>query len=90
MPFFLLSIAACLCLLSDAVLIYVMLRSSQNERLREELKAKDYQNSLNLEYYRNVEQNSHEARKLRHDLANIIGTACEIVESGSETRSSMP
>lgn len=83
-PMILLSIAACLCLLSDAVLIYVMLRSSQNERLREELKAKDYQNSLNLEYYRNVEQNSHEARKLRHDLANIIGTACEIVESGSE------
>lgn len=71
-PMILLSIAACLCLLSDAVLIYVMLRSSQNERLREELKAKDYQNSLNLEYYRNVEQNSHEARKLRHDLANII------------------
>ena len=83
-PMILLSIAACLCLLSDAVLIYVMLRSSQNERLREELKAKDYQNSLNLEYYRNVEQNSHEARKLRHDLANIIETACEIVESGSE------
>ena len=83
-PMILLSIAACLCLLSDAVLIYVMLRSSQNERLREELKVKDYQNSLNLEYYRNVEKNSNEARKIRHDLANIIETACEITESGTE------
>ncbi|MCI6921956.1 MAG: ATP-binding protein, partial [Oscillospiraceae bacterium] len=58
--------------------------SSQNERLREELKMQEYQNSVNLEYYKNVEKNSVEARKIRHDLANMVQTACEIMENGTD------
>ena len=61
-----------------------MVRSSQNEKLREELRIKDYQNALNLEYYKNVENSSNEVRKIRHDLANIIQTAYEVVHSGNE------
>lgn len=60
-----------------------MNRSSQNEKLREALKMQEYQNSVNLEYYKNVEQNSVEARKIRHDLANMVQTAYEIVENGT-------
>lgn len=62
-----------------------MNRSSQNEKLREELKMQEYQNSVNLEYYKNVEQNSVEARKIRHDLANMVQTACEIMENGTDS-----
>ena len=53
-----LCIAAVLCIISDAVLFYIMSRSAQNEKLREELRIKDYQNALNLEYYRNLENSS--------------------------------
>ena len=72
------------CIISDAVLLYIMVRSSQNEKLREELRIKDYQNALNLEYYKNVENSSNEVRKIRHDLADIIQTAYEVVHSGND------
>ena len=83
-PMIMLCVAAVLCIISDAVLLYIMVRSSQNEKLREELRIKDYQNALNLEYYKNVENSSNEVRKIRHDLANIIQTAYEVVHGGNE------
>lgn len=83
-PMIMLCVAAVLCIISDAVLLYIMVRSSQNEKLREELRIKDYQNALNREYYKNVENSSNEVRKIRHDLANIIQTAYEVVHSGNE------
>lgn len=83
-PMIMLCIAAVLCIISDAVLFYIMSRSAQNEKLREELRIKDYQNALNLEYYRNLENSSGEVRKIRHDLANIIETAYEVVHGGTE------
>lgn len=69
--------------IADIALFVTIVHSSQNERLREELKMQEYQNSVNLEYYKNVEQNSVEARKIRHDLANMVQTACEIMENGT-------
>lgn len=45
----------------------------------------EYQNSVNLEYCKNVEKNSVEARKIRHDLANMVQTACEIMENGTDS-----
>ena len=83
-PMIMLCVAAVLCIISDAVLLYIMVRSSQNEKLREDLRIKDYQNALNLEYYKNVENSSNEVRKIRHDLANIIQTAYEVVHSGND------
>lgn len=71
--------------IADIALFVTMIHSSQNERLREELKMQEYQNSVNLEYYKNVEQNSVEARKIRHDLANMVQTACEIMENGTDS-----
>lgn len=70
--------------IADIALFITMVHSSQNERLREALKMQEYQNSVNLEYYKNVEQNSVEARKIRHDLANMVQTACEIMENGTD------
>lgn len=58
-----LCIAAVLCIISDAVLFYIMSRSAQNEKLREELRIKDYQNALNLEYYRNLENSAARCEK---------------------------
>lgn len=71
--------------IADIALFVTMIHSSQNEKLREELKMQEYQNSVNLEYYKNVEQNSVEARKIRHDLANMVQTACEIMENGTDS-----
>lgn len=71
--------------IADIALFVTMIHSSQNEKLREELKMQEYQNSVSLEYYKNVEQNSVEARKIRHDLANMVQTACEIMENGTDS-----
>lgn len=71
--------------IADIALFVTMIHSSQNEKLREALKMQEYQNSVNLEYYNNVEQNSVEARKIRHDLANMVQTACEIMENGTDS-----
>lgn len=79
------AIVAVFSIAADVILFYVMNRSSQNEKLREELKMQEYQNSVNLEYYKNVEKNSVEARKIRHDLANMVQTAYEIMENGTES-----
>lgn len=79
------AIVAVFSIAADVILFYVMNRSSQNEKLREALKMQEYQNSVNLEYYKNVEQNSVEARKIRHDLANMVQTAYEIMENGTES-----
>ena len=70
--------------IADIALFVTMVHSSQNERLREELKMQEYQNSVNLNYYKNVEKNSVEARKIRHDLANMVQTAYEIMENGTD------
>ena len=79
------AVVAIFSIAADVILFYVMNRSSQNEKLREALKMQEYQNSVNLEYYKNVEQNSVEARKIRHDLANMVQTACEIMENGTDS-----
>ena len=71
--------------IADIALFVTMIHSSQNEKLREELKMQEYQNSVNLDYYKNVEKNSVEARKIRHDLANMVQTAYEIMENGTES-----
>lgn len=71
--------------ITDIALFVTMIHSSQNEKLREELKMQEYQNSVNLDYYKNVEKNSVEARKIRHDLANMVQTACEIMENGTDS-----
>lgn len=78
------ALVAVFSVIADVVLFYVMNRSSQNEKLREELRMQEYQNSVNLEYYKNVEKNSVEARKIRHDLANMVQTAYEIMENGTD------
>lgn len=79
------AIVAVFSIAADVILFYVMNRSSQNEKLREELKMQEYQNSVNLDYYKNVEKNSVEARKIRHDLANMVQTAYEIMENGTDS-----
>ena len=71
--------------IADIALFVTMIHSSQNEKLREELKMQEYQNSVNLDYYKNVEKNSVEARKIRHDLANMVQTVYEIMENGTES-----
>ena len=74
------AVVAIFSIAADVILFYVMNRSSQNEKLREALKMQEYQNK----YYKNVEQNSVETRKIRHDLANMVQTAYEIMENGTD------
>lgn len=66
------AVVAIFSIAADVILFYVMNRSSQNEKLREALKMQEYQNSV-------------EARKIRHDLANMVQTAYEIMENGTDS-----
>lgn len=81
--FILLMIAISLFVLADILLIFFMKRISQSEKLREELRFRDYQNRINLDYYRAMEENALETRKIRHDLGNILQIVYSLAENGS-------
>jgi two-component system sensor histidine kinase AgrC len=77
-------IACGISLAADIILFIVIHRSNQKEKLNEELKLKEYQNRLNLEYYKSAEENALEARKIRHDLANVVEIMSALLESGEK------
>lgn len=72
------------CLIADTILIVIMNRLSQSNKLLEELRFREYQNELSLEYYRSIEENAFETRKIRHDLANIVEVVYRLIENGDE------
>lgn len=83
--FSLVIIAVLFCVAADVVLFFLVKRISLNDKLRDELKFKDYQNRINLDYYRAMEEKSLETRKIKHDISNIIQIAFGMIENGNET-----
>lgn len=68
---------------SDIVIFLMMRKLSQTEKAKEELRFREYKNQMNFDYYKSVEKNAEEMRKLRHDMANILQVAGRLIE-GSE------
>ena len=75
--------AVILCIIADLILFVLMKRVSQNNAMREELRFMEYKNQTNLDYYRSIEKNAFETRKIRHDLNNILQVIYGLEESGA-------
>lgn len=71
---------------SDIVLFIVMRKLSQSEKAKEELRFSEYKNRMNLDYYKSVEKNAEETRKLRHDMANILQIAGRLIEGDEKDK----
>ena len=76
-------IALILCVAADFILFVLMKRVSQNNAMREELRFIEYKSQTNLDYYRTIEKNAFETRKIRHDLNNILQVIYGLEESGA-------
>ncbi|MGN0543732.1 MAG: sensor histidine kinase [Acutalibacteraceae bacterium] len=75
--------AIVLCIIADFILFILIKRVSQNNAMREELRFMEYKNQTNLDYYRTIEKNAFETRKIRHDLNNILQVIYGLEESGA-------
>ena len=53
---------------------YFIKSSHDYQKIKEENERLDYQNRLQSEYYRKIEDNTHKTAKLRHDINNIVQT----------------
>ncbi|MBR2886445.1 MAG: GHKL domain-containing protein [Clostridia bacterium] len=84
--FIVIAAAALLCVITDFVMMIMVKKLSQGEVIKEELKLREYQNELNLDYYKSLEKNSEQARKLRHDMANLIQTVQILTERKDDTQ----
>lgn len=82
--FIVIAAAALLCVITDFVMMIMVRKLSQGELIKEELKLREYQNELNLDYYKSLEKNSEQARKLRHDMANLIQTVQLLSENKND------
>ena len=76
-------IALILCVAADFILFVLMKRVSQNNAMREELRFIEYKSQTSLDYYRTIEKNAFETRKIRHDLNNILQVIYGLEESGA-------
>ncbi len=79
-------VCAALCIVSDIVMFISISKMQKSEKEKEELRFREYKNQLNFDYYKSVEKNAEETRKLRHDMANIIQIAGSMIESDPESR----
>lgn len=62
-------------IISDIVLFLMMRKLTQTEKIKEELRFMEYKNQMNLDYYKSMEKNAEETRKIRHDMANLLQVA---------------
>lgn len=77
-----LTFGAVFCVIADIAMFFVMKHTAQNERLREELLFRDYQDKLSLNYYRSLAKSAAETRKIKHDLNNILQMSYALFKSG--------
>ena len=87
-PFVLLVIVvACLFyVVSDIVLFVMMRKLTQSEKEKEEMRFAEYKNEISLDYYRSIEKNAEEARKIRHDMANILQIVGSLVDGDEKEK----
>ncbi len=74
-------------LVSDFALLLLMVKEAKSGKLKDELALSEYKNRMNLEYYKTIEKNIEETRKIRHDLANIVQIAYGMIKTGDAEES---
>ena len=79
-------VASLFYMVSDVVLFVMMRKLSQSEKIKEELRFREYKNQINLDYYKSIEKNAEETRKLRHDMANILQVAAHLFEGNEKDK----
>ena len=67
-------LSSIICIVADIILYRVQKENSTNKKLKESLILADYRNELELQYYRQMQDNIEETRKIRHDFYNILST----------------
>lgn len=83
--FTLVIVAVLFCVAADVVLFFLVKRISLNDKLREEIKFMDYQNKINFDYYRAMEEKAVETKKIKHDISNVLQIAYSMIEKGTES-----
>lgn len=83
-PSIVIIIAVIVSILADVSLFIAMSRNAKNERLKKELEFQEYKNEMNLEYYKSLEQDSTETRKIKHDLNNMIQVVSALFYEGGD------
>lgn len=79
----LLNIAMLLSVAADVLVFLTYNKVSKNEQMEKELRERDYRERINMEYYKSLEENAQQMRKMRHDFANAIEIANCLAESES-------
>ncbi len=80
------AVAVVFYVVSDIILFVMMRKLSQSEKTKEELRFREYKNQMNLDYYKSVEKNAEETRKLRHDMANILQVASSLIDGDKKDK----
>lgn len=76
-----LNIAMILSVVADVLVFLTYNKVSSNEKMEKELQERDYRDRINMEYYKSLEENAVQMRKMRHDFANAIEIANCMAES---------
>lgn len=59
-------------IMADLLIIYFIKSSSKYHKIKRENEMLEYQNKLQTEYYRKIQENLDKTAKLRHDINNLI------------------
>lgn len=71
-------------LLCDAILIYIMFKQSEKDRIAKELEEIRHQSEREQAYYQEMENQRIEMAKLRHDYNNLITSVLGLIHMGRE------
>ncbi len=78
-------IAIAFIIVNNVVLYKAIADSSQNEEMRIQLREMEYEREAQYNYYRNIEANSREIMKYKHDFKNTLMVAYRMVENGADS-----
>ncbi|GEM_PF-3862216 len=69
--------------LTDILMVYVMNRASKSVAMQKDIELYEYKQSLYADYYAEIEENSEQTRKIRHDMANIAEVIGAMIHSNN-------
>lgn len=70
--------------IADIIILIVMNRASKSIEMKNQLEFSEYKQSLYSDYYAEVEANSIQARKIRHDIANIVSSIGMLMKENND------
>lgn len=78
-------IAIAFIIINNVVLYKAIADSSRSEEMRIQLREMEYEREAQYNYYRNIEANSREMMKYKHDFKNTLMVAYRMVENGADS-----